>query len=269
MDSEDIQTINNASQDEIASYIMGLIQYIQMTGPKLLDDPLIKRFYRLRKFIKTDNIITFGSNNIIKFFEKLEEHNTQKIYDSCYVIRRIDLIYKLFSKKFVIFPCNINKTPRTRGWNKLTFNESVKLFMSQEIDFTNIGLVCGEQSGVVVIDVDNKNDGIAYWNDLIEKNGPIDTLTTITGSNGRHYYFNYDESMKNWISVNRIFMVGDKKIGIDFRARNGFVIVPPSIHEACQREYTFIDFNKPIANMPNWLKTMLNSYFEIRFAAKK
>lgn len=197
----------------------------------------------------------------------------------------------------VIFPCNLNKTPMISGWNKMTQNDSYQLYNVSDDIYeierniqSNIGLLCGARSGIVVIDIDIKDDGIKYWNELLLENGnsvakvarnfeeisgnfkqniytELDTLKVISGSGGYHYFFEWTSGMENWVSKNRIFSTPDKKIGIDFRAENGYIILPPSIHCDTANLYKFNNIDFPcnirdkINEMPHWLFDKINSYF--------
>lgn len=264
--------INDKTFDDVLSFIIGLTQYIQFGNQSILENTNISKIYKFKRYIKQNEDIIIKNNNvIINFFEQCEQFNTNKIYRSSYIIKRINYILKFMSNRFVIFPCNADKTPRIRQWNKLTFKDTLKLYSNQELEFTNIGLQCGKESGVIVIDIDIKDNGMEYWEQLLKihnNSHDIDTLITITGSMGKHYYFKYKESMNNWNSTNKIFSDGHfKKIGIDLRTKNGYVIIPPSVHIKYNRLYEFNDINKPIIDIPEWLFNKINEYFINRTAS--
>lgn len=267
IDNNIMKLIENRSSSDIISFLIGLTQYIQLGNQMILENMTINRLYKLKKIIKqNDNIIFKNNDDIINFFKECEKLNTNKIYQSVYVINRINHILKFLSNKFIIFPCNADKTPRVFIWNKITFKDTIKLYSKQELEFTNIGLQCGKGSGVIVVDIDTKDNGMEYWKELLDKHNnsqDIDTLTTITGSLGKHYYFKYNESMDDWTSINKIFSNKEQgvKVGIDLRTKNGYVIIPPSIHIKHNRIYTFNDINKPIADIPSWLFNEINQYF--------
>lgn len=264
-----MKLIDNKSFNDIVSFIIGLTQYIQFGNQMILENMTVRKLYKLNKLIKQNNdnnIIIKNNDDIINFFEECEKINTNKIYQSVYVVSRIDHILKFLSNKFVIFPCNADKTPCVRHWNKITYKDTIELYSKQELEFTNIGLQCGKESGVIVIDIDTKDNGMEYWQMLLNKHNysqDINTLITITSSLGKHYYFKYVESMDDWTSINKIFSNKEQgeKVGIDLRTKNGYVIIPPSVHIKYNRVYTFNDINKPIANIPSWLFNEINQYF--------
>lgn len=268
--------------DDIVSFIIALNQYIQLGNMWILDNNLINNVYKSKRLYKNiDNVTIKNIKEITNFFEKCEEMNEHKIFQSSYVIKRINYVLELLLKKFVIFQCKDDKSPKTIRWNKSKFNDTIKHFLEQEIEFTNIGVLCGKESGIIVIDIDTKDHGMEYWEEMLKEynNGnDIDTLITITGSKGKHYYFKYTDNMSAWFSTNKMFtkekVIGANletnvnnalskynKIGIDFRSRNGFVIVPPSIHLKCETIYDFNDINKEISTIPNWLFEIIDDYF--------
>ena len=87
----------------------------------------------------------------------------------------------------------------------------------------NPALATGRRSGVVVADTDPRHGGDRTWAELLDINGPVDTLEVVTGSGGRHYYF--QAPVVPLRSVN-----GGLGEGIDAKADGGYVVLPPSIH---------------------------------------
>lgn len=78
--------------------------------------------------------------------------------------------------------------------------------------YNAIGLATGKISGVVVVDLDSETipDGIELDSPLICK--------TISG--GRHFYYQWDEELRNDAKI--------EGLPIDFRGDGGFVVIPPS-----------------------------------------
>lgn len=143
------------------------------------------------------------------------------------------------------------KHPRINEWQHDASRDS------QQVDawFTrwpdsNVGILTGEPSGVIVVDVDLP-DGETSLQSLIDEHGPVpQTLQVRTGSGGRHLYFRRPgEEIRN--SVGRI------GAGIDVRADGGYIILPPSRH-ASGDVYAWIGSGaEPVADMPNWLRELL------------
>jgi len=187
---------------------------------------------------------------------KLTNNNCNFSYD--YIIDSIELMMMYIRNGFIIFPCKLTKEPMIKGWNMLSFKKSITNLIYKPIGI-NSGLLCGKESNVMVLDIDNNDEGKDYWNKLIAENGDIDTLKVITGSGGFHYYFKYED---DFYSRNRIFSVDKKKIGIDFKSDNGYVIVPLSGHLKSGALYKFEDKNKEIKKMPKWLHDKLIEVFK-------
>lgn len=106
----------------------------------------------------------------------------------------------------------------------------------------NIGLATGA-SGLVVIDIDKRESA------TLLPSVPR-TLTQRTGSGGWHLFFTAPE----WPlgpTVGKLPGVGATP-GIDLRAGDSYVILPPSIHPSGQ-PYRWAD-QLPVAACPKWLK---------------
>ena len=108
----------------------------------------------------------------------------------------------------------------------------------------NIGLATGK-SGLVVIDIDDTSQ-IRH---LQHRHLPR-TLVSKTGSGGYHLFYLAPE----WPlgpTVGRLPGLGEVP-GIDLRAGESYVILPPSMHPSGRR-YEW-DTKAPIAACPSWLK---------------
>lgn len=86
----------------------------------------------------------------------------------------------------------------------------------------NLGIRTGTISGIVVVDIDKKSNGIESWNALVESlNIDVDTRTIETQGGGYHLYF---KAPKDVLLRNRTNI----RPGIDLRAEDGYVVAPPS-----------------------------------------
>jgi hypothetical protein len=109
-------------------------------------------------------------------------------------------------------------------WRTLGVNEGNPVDWSP---WSNIGILCGKDSGIFVLDIDIKDaDGFATLAraEAQHPDEPIpSTLIVQTGSGGRHYFFQwpgYDVgNSKPWGS----------KAGVDIRGDQGQVVAAPSI----------------------------------------
>ena len=92
----------------------------------------------------------------------------------------------------------------------------------------NIGIVTGQVSGIVVVDVDPDKGGLESWAELQDIHGRIDTLTSLTGGGGMHLWFQAPAGeLKSTTS--------EIAPGIDTRAEGGYVVAPPSLHISGRR----------------------------------
>ena len=81
----------------------------------------------------------------------------------------------------------------------------------------NIGIVTGEISGLIVLDVDGP-EGLA----TLETFGELPRTPVVRTGKGKHYYFRYPGvKVRNFTK---------KLPGLDFRGDGGYVVAPPSKH---------------------------------------
>ncbi len=139
---------------------------------------------------------------------------------------------------------SIGKHPRTRdGLHNATVDPHQITRWWRHWPDANIGVVTGEASGIVVLDIDLP-DGPTALAHLQAKHGPLPpTLTQQTGSGGRQL-----------VLVRPGGGVGNRagmEPGIDVRGDGGYIVVPPSLH-ACGTHYRWTNGTAP-APPPDWL----------------
>jgi hypothetical protein len=118
----------------------------------------------------------------------------------------------------------------------------------------NIGLVTGEGSGLVVLDVDPRHGGHAGLEEMERRFGPLPaTVEAQTGGGGRHLLFKHPGER----IPNSAGLLGP---GLDIRGDGGYIVVPPSLH-ASGRRYAWDETHHPAyvepAPMPAWLAERL------------
>lgn len=93
----------------------------------------------------------------------------------------------------------------------LTSDEAKRYFNNTEV---GIGLICGQLSGIVVIDLDLYKEHAKIIN--------LDTPVKVrTGGGGLHGYFKYKPGTRNKVNT---------ELAADIRGEGGYVVLPPSIH---------------------------------------
>lgn len=106
----------------------------------------------------------------------------------------------------------------------------------QRWPLANIAVITGSVSNLVVIDIDNADSELNF-----------NTLSSVTGRGGRHYFFKSgEERYKNAVGV---------MDGVDIRGEGGYVLVPPSIH-ASGNTYFWADIVE-IADLPDDAKRIV------------
>jgi hypothetical protein len=114
----------------------------------------------------------------------------------------------------------------------------------------NLAVITGAISGIVVVDIDPKNDGDRSLATLEVRHGPLPaTMESITGGGGRHVYFAHPgREVRNRVGL---------APGIDLRGDGGCIIVPPSVHPSGKR-YRWKSGHAPgqvdLAALPVWLE---------------
>ena len=92
----------------------------------------------------------------------------------------------------------------------------------------NVGIVTGQLSGIVVVDVDLRHGGPASVAQAESEQGPLPpTVEALTGGGGRHLYFAHPRKpLANRVAI---------RPGIDVRGDGGCVVAPPSMHPSGRR----------------------------------
>lgn len=98
---------------------------------------------------------------------------------------------------------------------------------------SNIGIVTGAVSKLVVVDVDG--------GDFKALKMPSNTLTAATGGGGQHYYYHCEGGVPTH---------GKLREKIDLKAEGGFVVAPPSVHKSGGR-YEWTRKIRPLARTPD------------------
>ncbi len=151
------------------------------------------------------------------------------------------------------------KAPSVSKWNTKDKSFDFKIYNQ----CTNIGLLCGPNSGIVCIDVDRKDNGVQMFNRLVQNYGPLPANCPIqsTGNNGFHYIFKYNpERMANMMpKIKCPKLYGRRPVGIDMWIQNCQFVASPSVNYSNGGKYAWI---KPITSiddipeMPEWLYSL-------------
>lgn len=122
-------------------------------------------------------------------------------------------------------------------------DENIITIWWQSYPNANIGIATGKISNLVVLDIDEKNDGYRSLEKLEHKHGKIQTLEARSGGGGKHFYFLAPSiELKNRTNI---------LPGVDFRSENGYIVAPPSRHIS-GLQYSWLN-NLEISYLPEWL----------------
>lgn len=146
---------------------------------------------------------------------------------------------------------NVGKHPRTaNGLKDATTDRGIIAGWWQTWASANLGIACGAQSGIIVLDVDQRHGGPEALDKLESEFGSLpETVRAVTGGGGAHYVFEHPERIiRN--SANRV------GTGIDVRGDGGYIVAAPSLHASGER-YTWAAGLSPTdlspAPVPAWL----------------
>jgi len=151
---------------------------------------------------------------------------------------------------------NGGKHPRTLHGLKDSSGDPAIIARWWSAGDSNIAIVTGPASRLLVLDVDVQHDGEANLAKLERENAPLpETVEVLTGGGGRHLYFRYPETpIPN--SASRL------GCGLDIRGEGGYVVAPPSVHISGRR-YVWEAAHHPddmaVADPPDWLVDLLTS----------
>lgn len=166
------------------------------------------------------------------------------------------------------------KHPIITAWQDkgTTDSEQIIAWWDATYPDAGIGIVCGADSGVFVLDIDEHDvaaSGSDTLADLEATYGRLpDTPTVLTGGGGRHLYFAYPAGVTITNDAGR--RLGP---GLDIRAEGGQVVAPPSIHangqsyvwdvESLPAEPSILFPPEPghvaLAQPPEWLVDLLHA----------
>jgi len=115
----------------------------------------------------------------------------------------------------------------------------------------NIGIATGPVSGFWALDVDG-DVGEQSLRNLENQYGPLPpTREVITGSGGRHLYFQWTNSLNFSISA------GQLGTDLDIRGNGGYVVAPSSIHPNGRAYEWSVDSSDTIVPAPDWLVSLV------------
>jgi hypothetical protein len=144
-----------------------------------------------------------------------------------------------------VFPCEPGgKAPLTYSgfWDATMDARRIKAWWNRW-PYANVGVPTGERSGLLILDVDPRDDGLESLAALERTGGPLPaTAKTRTGGGGVHVFFRYPAGERVRNSTGRLGP------GLDVRGEGGYVVVPPS---RTRGAYEWLDSSP--ASGPAWL----------------
>jgi hypothetical protein len=118
----------------------------------------------------------------------------------------------------------------------------------------NIGIVTGQASGLVVIDVDPRHGGHLNWEELQHSQEPLPlSPQVLTGGGGTHDYYHTTEALSSI----------DLAHGIQFQAEGRLVVAPPSLHasgKVYSWELSHDPDETPLAALPPWIRALVQAH---------
>lgn len=171
----------------------------------------------------------------------------------------IQELERLAQRGWRLLPCALRgKVPLIKCWPALASSDPATLNIWREKHpACNWAVATGKDSGVFVLDVDGET-GRSSLAALEAQHGTLpETLVSRTGrlEGGEHRWFNYPADREIRGSAGRLGH------GLDIRGADGYVVVPPSIHES-GRPYQWAEPQQSTGHAPEWLLELLTDRFE-------
>lgn len=145
---------------------------------------------------------------------------------------------------------NAGKHPRVMWKTEATTDREIISAWWRRWPESNVAIVTGGQSGLVVFDVDSDKGGDASLAAVEERFGETPTTPTVrTGGGGLHFYCSHPGAT----IANGSALAGYP--GLDLRADGGYVIAPPSNHRSggTYRWDASLPSDLPLAAVPRWI----------------
>ncbi len=159
-------------------------------------------------------------------------------------------VHALTRLHFVLMPL-VGKRPIISNWNHLKSTPSdMKVFSER-----NVGVITGKISGITVLDIDVKEQGMAAWQRLSKSFPMIETPCVRTPSGGLHIYFKYNKKLK---SFSRFSLRGNR-IGWDLLNDDRQAVLPPSRIEKKKYRWIISPETTQLSRMPKWLEDYLTN----------
>ena len=152
-----------------------------------------------------------------------------------------------------VHPVKKDKTPILKAWqDRATTDEEKAQAMWNDHPTAGIGIACGRESNLVVIDIDPRHNGNEGLATLVSRYGPLpQTVTVKTGGGGTQLYFAHPGTGK---IRNKAKL--DKVDGVDVRGDGGYVVAPPSLHPS-GNQYEWAGDTENVADLPEaWAKLL-------------
>lgn len=161
---------------------------------------------------------------------------------------------KYISRGLPIFPVHIGwdkekqkwtKQPLIKKWEQLSATTEEDLLKWSGLSGHNgWGLVTGEKSGILVLDIDNP--------ELITQFNLPHTPRVRSISGGYHYYFDYPFGIE--VKSHKGLLPK-----VDIRANKGFIVIPPSGEFEKTYVWEVALENQQLAQVPTWLLELLET----------
>jgi hypothetical protein len=144
------------------------------------------------------------------------------------------------AKRFRVHPVN-GKAALIKDWpNAATSDLSVVESWIAQFPTANIGLAPSERG--LVIDLDPRHggwEGLAILEEEALCEIPRETLTTITGGDGRHFFLRLPDGVTMSGSSRKI------AAGVEAKSFGAYVVGPGSVHPDTGKLYEFVDPDAP------------------------
>ena len=124
-----------------------------------------------------------------------------------------------------------------------------------------IALICGKETGIFVVDVDQTDKWREFLNDIGQKE-PV-TVKAKSANGGIHYYFKYTDNLDGIGNRVKAITHNGENLEVDVRTNDGFIICPPSkyfnenVKKETEYEWIYGITTHQMSEVPDWLYELL------------
>ena len=252
------KNVNNKKSEDEKNLIGEVLEKLRDAGPEIKNDQ-IKKVLKTQRDENYPDVPTDRIGPILSLicdtYRNAKPIPMTLLQSAC---RLADMGLRIFPVHTMIYgfcscgnkKCeNAAKHPRIKAWPAEASKDKNQITRWwRRWPKSNIGILCGVETGIVVLDVDPRNGGSVSLEDLqCDHEDLPETYLTNTGGGGLHFYFKVPKGIKNLQKKTNF------RPGLDFQGDASFVIGIGSLHLSGERYTKHPQSLDTPVDLPHWL----------------